>query len=207
MVLETIALPAELHPFKKVQYPFYHKKIKKCYNGIVMEGNRKNQPRALLVFGAPCSGKTTFAEKFAARFGLAFYDLAKIREENEFSRENILSILELIGRTGQTILIEGGLDTEKDRIEVRNVLREHGYEPSLIWVQTDIATIRKRMKIRFHSVSKAKDAYDEAVTLIEAPTETERPIILSGKHTFETQTRHVLAGLADLDDSKNDFRR
>jgi len=168
----------------------------------MMEGNRRNIPRALLVFGAPCSGKTTFAEKFAAKFGLAFYDLTKIREDNGFSRENILSILELIGRTGQTILLEGELDTEKDRIEIRNALREHGYEPSLIWVQTDVATIRNRMKIRFHSVSKAKSAYEEAVSVIEAPAETERPIILSGKHTFETQTRHILAGLADLAETK-----
>ena len=173
----------------------------------MMEGNRKNQPRALLIFGAPCSGKTTFSEKFAAKFGLAFYDLTKIREDNDFSREQVLAILELIGRTGQTILLEGELDTEKDRIEIRNALREHGYEPSLVWVQTDVSTIRNRMKQRFHSVSKAKTAYDDAVSVIEAPTETERPIILSGKHTFETQTRHILAGLADLADPKNDPRR
>ena len=81
-------------------------------------------------------------------------------------------------------------------------MREHGYEPSLIWVQTDVATIRNRLKLRFHSVSKAKTAYDDAVASIEAPTESERPIILSGKHTFDTQTRHVLAGLADLVDTK-----
>ena len=37
------------------------------------------------------------------------------------------------------------------------------------------------------------------VSNLEAPTELERPIILSGKHTFETQTKHVLAGLADVD--------
>ena len=173
-----------------------------CYNGSMMEGNRKSQPRALLVFGAPCSGKTTFAENFAAKFGLAYYDLTRIREDNGFSHENILSILELITRTGQTILLEGELDTEKDRIEIINAVREHGYEPSLIWVQTDVATIRNRLKLRFHSVSKAKTAYDDAVASIEAPTESERPIILSGKHTFDTQSRHVLAGLADLVDTK-----
>ena len=33
---------------------------------------------------------------------------------------------------------------------------------------------------------------------MEAPTDIEHPIILSGKHTFETQTKHVIAGLADL---------
>lgn len=163
-----------------------------------MEGNRKNKPRALLIFGAPASGKSSFAEKFAKKFGLAYYDFTELMAEHGFSRDDVVVILEQILKTGQTILIEGLLDTEKERIEIRNLLRSHGYEPALIWVQTDIATIRQRLKTRFRSVSKAKTAYDKVVGDMEAPTETEKPIILSGKHTFETQTKHVIAGLADL---------
>lgn len=163
-----------------------------------MDGNKNNKPRALLVFGAPASGKSVFAEKFAKKFGLAYYDFTELMEENDFSRKDLLVILELIAKTGQTIIIEGLLDTEKDRIEIRNLLRSYGYEPALIWVQTDIATIRQRLKTRFRSVSKAKTAYDKAASDMEAPMETEKPIILSGKHTFETQTKHVIAGLADL---------
>ena len=45
-----------------------------------MEGNR-SKLRAVLVFGAPGSGKTTFAEKFAKKFNLAYYNLDEIREE------------------------------------------------------------------------------------------------------------------------------
>ena len=70
----------------------------------------------------------------------------------------------------------------------------------MIWIQTDVSTIKSRLKSRFKNISKAKEIYDKAVSEIEAPTEFERPIILSGKHTFETQTRHVIAGLADLGD-------
>jgi len=162
-----------------------------------MEGN-KSKPRALLVFGAPCSGKTTFAEKFANKFGLAYYDLDKMQDDYDLSHKTILLILELLTRTKQTIIIEGGLETEKRRTEIRNVLRNGGYDPSLIWVQTDFSTIRRRLKSRYKSVSRAKEIYDAAVEKIEAPTDFEKPIILSGKHTFETQTRHVLAGLADI---------
>ncbi len=162
-----------------------------------MEGN-KSKPRGLLVFGAPCSGKTVFSKKFAKKFGLAYYDLDDLAEKNNFSRANILVILDEILKTGQTILVEGGLKTESDRTEIRNLLRNHDYEPSLIWIQTDIATIRTRLKSKYKNVAKAKEVYDEAVNAIEAPTEVERPIILSGKHTFETQTRHVITGLADL---------
>lgn len=166
-----------------------------------MEGNQNNKSRALLIFGAPCSGKTAFAEKFAQKFGLAYYDLEELMKEG-FSREQILRIIELVLRTRQTILIEGGLDTEADRSEMRNMLRKHGYEPSLIWIQTDIATLRMRLKSKFRSVSKAREYFDNVTAGMEAPTDFERPIILSGKHTFETQTKHAITGLADLVESK-----
>ena len=163
-----------------------------------MEG-KKLKPRAILVFGAPCSGKTTFAKKFAKGFDLSFYDFDAIKEENRLTRKNLILIVGLLAQTGRNLIIEGGLATEKDRTEMRNVLRAHGYEPSLAWVQTDVNTIRMRMKSKFKSAAKAKGVYDTVVEELEAPTEMEKPIILSGKHTFETQSRHILAGLADAD--------
>ncbi|MBR3169349.1 ATP-binding protein [Candidatus Saccharibacteria bacterium] len=162
-----------------------------------MEGN-KSKPRALLVFGAPCSGKTTFSEKFAEKFDLALYDFDELKVKYRLTRKNILLIIKLIAHTGKTIIIEGGLSTEKEREEMRNLLRTAGYEPSLIWIQTDVTTIRNRLKNRYKSVAKAKEVYDTEVSSLEAPSEFENPIILSGKHTFETQSKHVLAGLADV---------
>lgn len=166
-----------------------------------MEG-KKSKPRALLIFGAPCSGKTTFAEKFSKKYELAYYNFDELREQYRLTRKNILLIIELLGRTGKTIVMEGCIGTEKDRTEMRNALRAAGYDPSLIWIQTDIATIRMRMKARYKSVAKARDIYDATVEGLEAPTDVEAPIILSGKHTFETQTRHVLSALADADNKK-----
>ena len=162
-----------------------------------MEGN-KSKLRAVLVFGAPGSGKTTFAEKFARKFNLAYYNLDEIRKEYGFSHEAILSILEIITKAKQSIVIEGELNTEKDRTDVRNVLRNQGYKPALIWIQTDLSTIKIRLKTRYRSVKKAKEIYDIAVKEIEAPADFEKPIILSGKHTFETQVKHTLAGLAKI---------
>ena len=112
-------------------------------------------------------------------------------------RERIFSPFSKYLHTRQTVIIEGGLDTEKQRQEVKNIFIVAGYDVDLLWIQTDIATIRNRMKFRYKSVAKAKSAYDEAIEKLEAPSELERPIILSGKHTFETQTKHAVAGLAD----------
>ena len=162
----------------------------------MMVGNKKNKLRAVLVFGAPGSGKTTFAEKFADKFDLVYFNLDDIMERYGFTEQIVLDILEIIAQTNQSLVIEGNLDTEKERTEIRNILRANGYTPALVWVQTDFATIKMRLKKRHRSVKKAKEVYDKAVSELEAPADFEKPIIISGKHTFETQTRHVLAGLA-----------
>ena len=161
-----------------------------------MEGNKKNKPRAILVFGAPCSGKTTYCEKFSQRFKSPYYNLATMREEADFTEKQLHVVLEAISKTGQNIIIEGGLDTEAERERVRKLLKSCGYNPALVWIQTDINTIKARLKQKLRSVAKAKELYDEKVESMEAPTDREKPIILSGKHTFDTQLRHTLAQLS-----------
>ena len=127
------------------------------------------------------------------------FNFDEICDRYRLTRKNVLLFIELLTRTGKNLIFEGGLGTEKERAEVRNVLRAAGYEPTLVWIQTDIATIRLRMKREFKSVSAAREAYDKAVSTLEAPSEVEKPVILSGKHTFDTQARHILAGLADAE--------
>ena len=151
------------------------------------------QSRAVLVFGAPCSGKTTFCEKFAKKFKAPYFDLGLLADEYHLDRKMIVLLLEQIAKTGQMLVVEGGLDTEADRIEIRKILRSAGYSSSLIWIQTDVGTIRSRLKARLKSVSAAKATYEDKLELLEAPTDFENPIVLSGKHTFETQLRHVLS--------------
>lgn len=162
-----------------------------------MEGNmKKTKPRAILVFGAPCSGKTTYCEKFSQRFKAPYYNLTTLREEADFTEKQLHVVLEAISKTGQNIIIEGGIDTESERNAVRRLLKSCGYNPALVWIQTDINTIKSRLKAKLRSVAKAKEVYDEKISIMEAPTDKEKPIILSGKHTFDTQLRHTLAQLS-----------
>lgn len=162
-----------------------------------MEGKKTGaektvQSRAILVFGAPCSGKTTFCEKFAKRFKAPYFDLGILAHEYGLDRKMIALLVEQIAKTGQMLVIEGGLDTEADRNEIRRILRNAGYTPTLVWIQTDVGTIRSRLKTRLKSVAAARAEYEEKINLLEAPADFEFPIVLSGKHTFETQLRHVL---------------
>ena len=160
-----------------------------------MEGN-KSQPRAIFVFGAPCSGKTTFCQNFSQRFKAPHYNLADLMSEHKFTAKQIIVILNLLAQTGQNVVIEECLNTEDARINIRKIFTDAGYNTSLIWIQTDINTIKTRLKTKLKSVSKAKAAYDDRIKSLEAPSEEEAPIVLSGKHTFQTQLSHVLSQLA-----------
>lgn len=153
---------------------------------------KQAKSRAILVFGAPCSGKTTFCQNFAKRFRAPYFDLNDLARSGEVDRRIILLIVEQLAKTGQMLIIEGGLDTEKDRDEIRAILRKAGYLTSLVWIQTDTGTIKSRLKFREKSVAKAKAQYEDGISRLEAPADSEMPIVLSGKHTFETQLRHVL---------------
>lgn len=167
-----------------------------------MEGKKShaspsNGQRAILVFGVPCSGKTTFGKQFAAQFNATFYDLDALKQEHNLSRQFILLLVEQIARTGATLVFEGGNDTEKDRRELVEILRSAGYSPTLIWIQTDVNTVRARLKTRLKSVEKAKSVYESRINALEAPADSEAPIVLSGKHTYHTQLKQVLTQLQE----------
>ena len=92
-----------------------------CYNKSIMEGKKSqqlSQPRAILVFGAPASGKTTFCEKFSQQFRAPYYNLNEIAEDQDFTREKVLYVLDLIARSGQNLIIEGMLNTEEERYQL-----------------------------------------------------------------------------------------
>ena len=159
--------------------------------------NGKSKPYAILVFGAPMSGKTTFAEQFSARFNAPFLNLSELYNEHKLTRKLTIVLIEQLTKCKQTLILEGGLDTEKHRNEIKEVLTKSGYKPVLIWVQTDLNAIKHRMRHKYKKLEDAKNALAEQYKKIEAPSELEQPLVISGKHTFQTQCKNVLAGLSD----------
>ena len=159
--------------------------------------NGKTKPYAILVFGAPMSGKTTFAEQFSARFNAPFLNLSKLHDEYKLSRKLALVLIQQLTKCKQTLVIEGALDTEKQRNEIRDTLMKAGYKPVLVWVQTDLNAIKHRMRQKYKVLEDAKSALAEQYKKIEAPSELEQPLVISGKHTFQTQCKNVLTGLSD----------
>ncbi len=164
--------------------------------------NGKSKPYAILVFGAPLCGKTTFAKQFSERFNAPFINLLELKEQFKISRKLALVLVREIAKSKQNMVIEGALDTEKQRVEMRQILLDAGYDPALIWIQTDQVAIKQRLRTKFKKPSEAKVYMDAAYKRIEAPAESECPIVISGKHTFRTQCSNVLTGLSERNKNK-----
>lgn len=162
--------------------------------------NGKSKPYAILVFGAPMSGKTVFAEQFSTRFNAPFLNLAALHEQHHISRKVALALVEQIAKCKSTIVVEGALDNERQRDEMRKIFVSAGYQPVLIWIQTDLNEIKHRMRHKYKKVADAKAALDAALKNIEAPSDDEPHLVISGKHTFQTQCKNVLMGMSEQKD-------
>lgn len=157
----------------------------------------KSKPYAILVFGAPKSGKTTFAEHFSQTINAPFLNLTHLVNEYHVSKKLAVELISQIAKSKSTLILEGSIDTEAQRKEMRETLEKLGYKPILVWVQTDLNTIKQRMRQAYRTLDEAKDALSKALNHIEAPADDEKTIVISGKHTYQTQCRNVINRLTD----------
>jgi len=156
--------------------------------------NGKNsKPYAILVFGVPMSGKIQFATQFSHKFKAP---LLNFESTPGVSRKIFLSIVTQIADSQQNLVIDHGIDTYKQRQELRHILTKAGYRTVIIWIQTDINTIKRRLRTHLKSTERAKAYFETLLNQLEAPEDSEETIVISGKHTFDGQLKSVLSALS-----------
>jgi predicted kinase len=160
-----------------------------------------NTPHVIIMVGIPGSGKTTFAEHFAKTFKAPYInprdisDLAGIDAE---ATEKVTKLLfdELL-KTNRTLIYEGSTYARTQRMALENMVTKAGYKALLVWVQTDPAESKHRATKKQKGVLAISDAqFDAAFKQFQNPAESEKPVVISGKHTYATQLKTVLKRLA-----------
>jgi dephospho-CoA kinase len=138
-----------------------------------------NTPHVIIMVGIPGAGKTTFAKRFAKTFNAPYInprdisDLAGINAQAS-ARVTMLLFNELL-KTNHTLV----------------------YKALIIWVQTDPTEAKNRaIKIHRGVTSLSEEAFDMAYKQFQNPTLSEKPVVISGKHTYATQLKTVLKRLA-----------
>jgi predicted kinase len=155
----------------------------------------------IILVGVPGSGKTFFAEKFADTFGAPYVSRDKITEflpETKQANTEAIALHQLgeLLKTKQSIVVDGLATTRTSRIELGRTARAAGYETMLVWIQTDQATAKSRA-IKASKKQLSPDDYDKLAGQFTPPNALEKPIVVSGKHTYASQAKVVLKKLTE----------
>ena len=176
-----------------------------------------SQPLVIVVTGLPGSGKTFFANSFATTFGTASVSNDKIRwtlfanhtySENENAMVDQISdllIAELL-RTKRTFIIDGGYNSSLKRKHIEIIAKKAGFATLTVEVQTEPLTAKDRAKSRSaknpcdkFKQSLKPEQFAKLVKNYEAPTIGRSSVVISGKHTAQTQLRTVLKKIVEME--------
>lgn len=164
-------------------------------------------PHAIIMIGIPGSGKSTFADRFADTFQAPIVSQTKYQRDynlTDAQAEELRSII--LGeymKTHRTVLIDGGFNAKEKREDLVRKLVKAGYRPLIVWVQTDTTEAHRRATRPYPRGSGLLDQdFDELLNEFEAPSEREKMVVISGKHTYASQLKIILKQLATPDNSQ-----
>lgn len=151
--------------------------------------------------GIPGSGKSAFAEHFAKTFGAPIVNGDALKRslslnDAQAAKAQKLLLTELL-KTRRTLVIETATHKKIQRTALVNAVTKAGLKPLIVWVQTDPAEAKRRATKPFPQGSgMTSDRFTALSHAFEPPTPFEKPLVISGKHTYATQLKVVLKQLA-----------
>lgn len=175
-----------------------------------------NKPTLILLYGYPGSGKTYFARNFCDEVAAAHVHDDRMRNEifqkPRFDREENEVLQHLMGymaeeflKAGMSVVFDANAMRASQRRLMRDMARRLKAEPVLIWFQIDPETAFQRASKRDRRKADDKYAFpvDQQVfasiaSFMQNPTQTEDYMVLSGKHTYSTQSRMAMKKLYDM---------
>ncbi len=169
-----------------------------------MKPTGTNKPHLIVTVGIPGSGKSFFAEHFADTFKAPIVSFDRLYKElsSDIGWKDIQKVANyMLGemlKTKQTIIYEGPTDLKTYRIDISKQARSAGYEPLFIWIQTEPATARKRAtKPTNDRPALTDEQFDASWKRFNAPDQSEKTIVISGKYTYASQLKIVLKHLVN----------
>ena len=174
------------------------------------------QPLLVLLYGYPGAGKTYFSRQLCERMEAAHLQGDRIRgelfEKPRYDKQENDVITQLMNYMAGEFLSAGlsvVYDANALRVGQRHVLRDLARRmhatPVLVWLQTDVegAFARSSHRDRRRADDKYAAGFDRAtfeksIGHMQNPTPGEDYVVVSGKHTFNTQYSALMRKLRDL---------
>lgn len=182
---------------------------KSCYN-MSMEALTLSKPHLIIMTGIPGAGKSYFAERFAESFKAPIVSSTLIRkslfdeptfEEPEdyiVDKMTIYLLTEML-KTNRTVIFKGKTDTRSERLDIYKQCKAAGYEPLLVWVQTDVETAKNRFNKQISDKSLSESLFKKRLNKFSQPIKNEFPVVISGKFNYNSQLKIILKRLIILE--------
>jgi predicted kinase len=170
---------------------------------------------ALVLYGYPGSGKTSFARQYAQQMNMAHIHGDRIRHElfeqplyDAQENEIIFNIMHYMAeeflRSGMSVLFDANTLRPTERKKIRETALSNKGSSLIVWLQIDIesaftrATKRdKRKADDKYTDSIDRSTFESIVGSMKNPDYREPYVVLSGKHAFKTQFAMVNKKLQD----------
>lgn len=173
------------------------------------------KPLFIMLYGYPGAGKTHVARQLSETLHAAHLHGDRIRgelfteprfdkEENRLVEHLMLYMTEEFLRAGVSVVYDASVNRLVERRELRNIARKAKVNTLLVWLQIDAESAYARLGRRDRRTNDDKyaRAYDRksfnAVLNTMQNPKNEEHIVISGKHTFNTQRSAVIKKLYEI---------
>lgn len=161
-----------------------------------------------MMLGLPGSGKSYTSAHIADLLGMALVSEDKIREslfeEPSYSKDEeavvmqmMIMMMEEYLNLGLPVMFDAGLNKAVERKNLREISRKHKADTLLIWLQVDQETARLRTKVNKKQNAVNDKIFDITLETFQAP-QNEDYVVVSGKHTFESQKQMIIRKLREM---------
>lgn len=176
-----------------------------------------SQPLFVIVIGVPGSGKSFFARQFAEQYKFFYIDTGRYEVEldamsdetapmPELAKKLAVATFEEAIKSFKHIILEGSFGTFKEREKLIYEAKSAGFAILTVWVQTDLDTAEERALNRDrrraddrNSVNITSEQFDHNISNFQKPVAgKETFVVISGKHSFRSQSLVVLKKIAAL---------
>lgn len=165
-----------------------------------------SRPHLIVMVGIPGSGKSFFGDHFAETFGTPVINGNKLQAdlfgEATTNPRHIavtqaagLAMLKELFKTKHTLVYEGDTSTKVLRKELAKMAHDAGYATLFVWLQTESYEASRRSMLKSASPRLTKEEFEDRLHDFVVPDASERPVVISGKHTYASQLKVVLKHL------------
>lgn len=174
------------------------------------------KPFLLLLYGFPGSGKTYVARQLSEKMQAAHVQADRIRaelfEQPRYDKEENAVIGQLMDymtgeflNAGISVIYDANAMRAAQRHALREMARKAHAQPLLVWLQidTESAYVRGTKRDRRRADDKYaaqlnRSMFDTIVGHMQNPTNAEDYVVISGKHSFNTQYSAIAKKMREL---------